>query len=222
MEFKLETVVPWGKNLDEYRRMFDLSEVDLGKRIASFADGTSSFNAEMWKNNSKVTSLDPIYQYKRNELLDWADTVLKKAPTESIGRGLNTESDSARLEKIRIQTISNFIDDFEIGKIQSRYVYHMFPNKAAYEDQYFDLGLCANFLLLYSHLGLEFHKSSIEEMLRLCSEVRIFPIVDFRGMKLNILKDILNYFATGYVVEIVKVNYGFQGMGYEMLCIRRR
>jgi len=68
MAFKLENVVPWGRNLDEYRNMFHLTDSDLNKNIVSFGDGPASFNYEMMKLNLKVISLDPIYQFSKDEL----------------------------------------------------------------------------------------------------------------------------------------------------------
>jgi hypothetical protein len=37
--FTLETVVPWGRSFDEYRRMFALSDDALQGRILGCADG---------------------------------------------------------------------------------------------------------------------------------------------------------------------------------------
>ena len=36
MGMKLEKVVPWGRNINEYRAMFMLSDDDMKKRIAGF------------------------------------------------------------------------------------------------------------------------------------------------------------------------------------------
>lgn len=33
MSFKLDSVVPWGRNLDEYRTMFMLDDADMKKKI---------------------------------------------------------------------------------------------------------------------------------------------------------------------------------------------
>lgn len=44
---KLNEVVPWGRNLEEYKLMFNLSEADLNAKILGCADGPASFNAEM-------------------------------------------------------------------------------------------------------------------------------------------------------------------------------
>ena len=63
--FTLDSVVPWGRNLSEYRRMFLLTEEDMRKRIAGFGDGPASFNAETTKLGYDVTSLNPIYNFSR-------------------------------------------------------------------------------------------------------------------------------------------------------------
>jgi hypothetical protein len=41
----LDQVVPWGRSLSEYVRMFDLSPADLQSRILDCAGGPASFNA---------------------------------------------------------------------------------------------------------------------------------------------------------------------------------
>ena len=47
MAGKLEQVVPFGRSLDEYRKMFDLAQNDVSKRIVGVGDGSASLNAEM-------------------------------------------------------------------------------------------------------------------------------------------------------------------------------
>lgn len=68
MAFELKNVVPWGRNLEEYSRFFNLTDSDLKSQIISFVDGLASFNFEMTKLNQKVISLDPIYQFSKKEL----------------------------------------------------------------------------------------------------------------------------------------------------------
>ncbi len=58
MAFTLDKVVPWGRSLDEYRRMFALTDSDLEKRILGCADGPASFNAELTANGGSVVSCD--------------------------------------------------------------------------------------------------------------------------------------------------------------------
>ena len=54
MPFLLDSVVPWGRNLDEYRCKFRLSDDDMKKRIAGFGDGPASFNFEATKQGYNI------------------------------------------------------------------------------------------------------------------------------------------------------------------------
>ena len=59
MSLTYETVVPWGRSFDEYRRMFDLSAQDLELRILGCGDGPAAFNASMRQRGGRVVSCDP-------------------------------------------------------------------------------------------------------------------------------------------------------------------
>jgi hypothetical protein len=59
----LDRVVPWGRSFDEYRRMFTLTDLDLGLKIVGCRDGPSSFNAKATRRGTRVTSVDPIYRW---------------------------------------------------------------------------------------------------------------------------------------------------------------
>ena len=54
MAFCLDSVVPWGRNLNEYRLMFQLTDDDMKKRIAGFGDGPASFNFEATKQGYNI------------------------------------------------------------------------------------------------------------------------------------------------------------------------
>ena len=60
--------MPFGRSLDEYQKMFNLSEGDLSKTILGVGDGPASFNAEMLKRGHSVTSLDPLYELSGKEI----------------------------------------------------------------------------------------------------------------------------------------------------------
>ena len=63
MSFNLNKVVPWGRSLKEYDKMFQLSgEEILSKKILDCGGGPSSFNAEMTKKGGRVVSCDPLYR----------------------------------------------------------------------------------------------------------------------------------------------------------------
>ena len=75
MAFQLNSVVPWGRNIDEYREMFLLSDADMAKEIAGFGDGPASFNCQATMVGCHVTSFDPIYQYSGEKLKERIDEV---------------------------------------------------------------------------------------------------------------------------------------------------
>jgi hypothetical protein len=225
MAFELKNVVPWGRNLDEYKSMFSLTDEELNKKIISFGDGPASFNSEMTELNRQVISLDPIYQFSKEELTQRiAET--KETVLEQIRMNLsnfvwkNTKS-IQELEQIRMNAMNKFIEDVDLGKLQKRYIHHELPNKTNFEDLSFDLGLSSHFLILYSQLGLEFHIKSIAEMLRICKEIRIFPIVNLNADKSEVLDGIIDFFRTDFTISIDTVDYEFQKGGNQMLKIRR-
>ena len=47
MSVTLNQVIPWGRSLQEYKRMFNLSAEELDLRILGVGDGPASFNSEM-------------------------------------------------------------------------------------------------------------------------------------------------------------------------------
>lgn len=118
--------------------------------------------------------------------------------------------------------MTEFLSDFELGKTQGRYIFHELPNKTHFDNLSFDLGLSSHFLILYSQLGLDFHIASLTEMLRLCQEIRIFPILNLNAKRSEILDDLINYFQTDFAIDVVTVDYEFQKGGNEMLTIRRK
>lgn len=225
MAFELKNTVPWGRNLDEYTKIFDLTNEDLNCQIISFGDGPASFNSEMTRLNRKVVSIDPIYQFSRNELkqriAETKETVIEQTKSNIDNFVWKNISDVSHLECIRMNAMTQFLDDFEVGKGQARYQYHELPNTTEYADLSFDLGLSSHFLILYSQLGMDFHVQSISEMLRICKEVRIFPLLNLDAKQSEVLEPLIDYFKSDFEVEIKAVDYEFQKNGNEMLVIRR-
>lgn len=76
MAMKLEKVVPFGRTLDEYVKIFNLSESDLKKRMIGVGDGPASFNAQFTQLGNQVISIDPIYQFSGTEILQRFDEVV--------------------------------------------------------------------------------------------------------------------------------------------------
>lgn len=225
MAFMLNSVVPWGRNMDEYKKMFLLEEEDLQKRIAGFGDGPASFNYEAYCLGHNVISYDPIYQFNRDQLKNRIDEV-----RETVMRQMKENMDNYvwtkiknlnQLEEVRMSAMKLFLADFESGKAEGRYVYHELPNRLPVADDSYDLGLSSHFLLMYTSLGYDFHVKAISEMLRVCKEIRIFPIVDLDAKQSELIRSVVDYFQKLYIVELKETDYMFQKGADRMLVIRQ-
>lgn len=225
MAFLLENVVPWGRNLNEYRKMFKLTDEDLSKKIIGFGDGPASFNFEARELGYNVTSLDPIYQFTRTELdkrINETKDIVMEQMKNNVNNYVWTEIKNLdELEQVRMSAMKTFIGDYDKGKTDRRYIYHELPNKTAFNEDAFDIGLSSHFLLMYTTLGYDFHIESINEMLRICREVRIFPITDLDGEESDLTNKIIEHFAKTYDVKIVSTSYEFQKRSNLMLSIKK-
>lgn len=224
MAFKLNSVVPWGRNMSEYRAMFLLDDADMNMKLASFGDGPASFNYEAWKNGYEVTSFDPIYKFSKEDLEQRIEEVritVMQQMSENMDNYVWTNIKSLdELENIRMSAMKLFLEDYEQGRDEGRYICHELPKRLPYNDDTFDIGLSSHFLLLYPSLGYDFHIEAIKEMLRVCKEIRIFPIVDLDSNKTQMSMKVIEYFKKDYNVEIVKTQYEFQKGDNNLLIIR--
>jgi hypothetical protein len=224
MAMKLEKVVPFGRSLDEYIKMFALSETDLQKRILGVGDGPASFNAQATKMGSQVISIDPIYKFGKEEILTRFNEVvdniieqIKASPNDWVWSYHKSPDD---LKNNRIKTIETFISDYDRGKKEARYQLGELP-KLKFQDRQYELALCSHFLFLYSeHYDYQFHYESILEMLRVSQEVRIFPLLTLMLERSPYCDRIVREFSDrGHIVKITKVEYELQKGGNEMLAI---
>lgn len=225
MAFKLDSVVPWGRNLNEYTMMFKLGEEDLSKKIAGFGDGPASFNYEAKQKGYFVTSFDPIYQFSKSELQQRIEevrvTVMQQMKENMNNYNWTNIKNLDELENVRMSAMRLFLSDYECGKSENRYICHTLPEKLPYEDNTFDIGLSSHFLLMYTALGYDFHIQAMTEMLRVCKEIRIFPIVDLDANKTDLITNVISYFKKRYDTEICETHYEFQKGDNKLLIIRK-
>jgi hypothetical protein len=223
---KLEEVVPWGRTLAEYQSMFSLSETDLTAKILGCGDGPASFNAEMTELGHSVVSIDPVYQFSAEQIEQRVratyDPVISQVKQNSSHYIWKNFRDADELGKARLNAMEKFLLDYESGKIAGRYLYQSLPNLKFVDDQ-FELCVCSHLLFLYSEqLSLDFHVASIHELLRIASEVRIFPLLRLDGEPSSylelVLKDLSN---KGCNIQVQSVDYEFQKGGNQMLKISR-
>ena len=223
---KFSEVIPWGRSFDEYRLMFGLSESDLAGRILGCGDGPASFNSEATTKGLSVTSCDPIYTFSTEEIRrrveDCYEDVISQVRLNPEGFVWDYFHDPDHLGQARLTAMRAFLSDFETGKCEDRYVTASLPS-LPFMDGQFDLALCSHLLFLYSDkLSLEFHRASIEELLRVAAEVRIFPLVTLELKPSPHIEPMMTYLAEkGWRTEICSVAYEFLRGGHQMLRIGR-
>ncbi len=223
MAMMLEKVVPFGRSLDEYQKMFNLTTTDLAKPILGVADGPASFNAEGTKRGCTITSIDPIYIFTGDEIQARFDAVVddiiaqvEATPDDWVW---DYHGSPAGLRANREKVLAVFLEDYKIGKQERRYITAELP-VLPFQSKQFSLALCSHFLFLYSdHFDAQFHIQSIQEMLRVSDEVRIFPLLTLMLKRSPHLEPVIQHFQKNYAVSIQPVDYELQKGGNEMLVI---
>ncbi|MBN2008475.1 SAM-dependent methyltransferase [candidate division KSB1 bacterium] len=215
MAFTLESVVPWGRNFDEYVAMFALSQEDLRKRIVGCGDGPACFNAMLAEQGGFIFSVDPIYQFStvaiRTQIEVTYPIVIEQTRAHSDIFIWGEYQSVEHLCKIRMDAMETFLNDFQCGYNKSRYIAACLPD-LPFSQNAFDLALCSHFLFLYSeHHSLDFHIQSIKELCRIASEVRIFPLQDLSAKKSDHLDNVIQQLQQeNFLAQIIPVAYEFQ------------
>lgn len=227
MGLTVDNIVPWGRSLNEYRQMFALSQADLQQSIIDCAAGPASFNAEMTALGHSVLSCDPIYQFSPDDIHQRIQET-KAIILEGVNASLEsyvwkTFASPEQLCEARLATMQIFLEDLPQGRMDGRYQTAALPNIPAQSNQ-FKLALCSHFLFSYSdHLSLEFHWKSIQEMLRVAQEVRIFPLLTLAGNRSPFIGPIMQQATTNNIdAHLTVVNYEFQKNGNQMLILKNK
>lgn len=226
MAFELKQIVPWGRSFQEYEDMFALSEDDLATPILGCGDGPAGFNAELTRRGGTVVSVDPLYAFEAEEISrrieeTFDDVMLQTRQNahEFVWERIRSVDE---MGKVRMAAMRGFLDDYAQGKSDGRYISQSAP-VLSFPDNSFSLALSSHFLFLYSdHLDLKFHIDTIAELIRVCGEVRIFPLLQLGSTPSPHVDPVTEHFrAMGYEVMQVQVLYEFQRGGNQMLKIRK-
>lgn len=223
---KLAEIVPWGRTQEEYRRMFNLTDADLGKRILGVGDGPASFNAEQTAAGGSVVSIDPVYAFSAQEIEKRIEatyhTIIENVQTDAAQYNWTFFQNPDELGRERMKAMNHFLTDYETGKQQDRYLAYALP-RLPFSDQSFDLALCSHLLFLYSeHLSEAFHQTAIQELMRVANEVRIFPLISLTGTPSPYLNQVLADCRSQHIqAEVVHVPYHFQKGAFQMLQLTR-
>ena len=173
-----------------------------------------------------MTASDRIYNSGSSEIehkcrID-LDLVLKQLPGISDQYIWNYFKDIRSLKNNREKAYRSFIEDFKKYGT-GRYVPVEFPVTDFPSDK-FTIALASHFLFLYEdRLDYDFHKKTILELLRVTSkEVRIFPIVNFKGKRSMFVERIIqDEDIERFQISIKKVTYEFIRNGNEMMVIEK-
>lgn len=222
MAYTYESAVPWGRSFDEYVRMFALSEHDLQRRILGCADGPAAFNAKMAERGRPVVSCDPLYQFSaaqiRKRIDETYENIIEQTYRNTESFVWTTITSVEELGRVRMAAMSEFLDDCDNGKRVGRYLAAELPN-LPFRARTFDLALCSHFLFLYSPiLSLELHEKAVAAMCAVATEVRIFPLLTYDGVRSGYVRPVVEMLEkAGRKVAIERVGYEFQKGGNEML-----
>lgn len=224
MTIKYHDIKPWGRSFDEYVRMFSLTPADLRRKLLGCGDGPASFNAELTERGGNITSVDPVYNFRadqiRHRISETYDDVIGQTRMNQDKFIWQEIGSVEELGRIRMSAMAKFLEDFPEGLMQKRYVPGELPS-LPFGDKEFDLALCSHLLFLYTdNLSLEFHLRSLEELCRVSNEVRIFPLLDINASRSPYVDRAIDFLKARKrdAVE-VKVAYEFQKGGNTMLRI---
>lgn len=225
MGFTLDQVVPWGRNLEEYQRMFSLIEEDLCLNVLGCADGPASVNAELHRQGRNYVSLDPIYQFSAQQIKERIDAtapiIAKQLEENQADYRWDYYQSPPHLVQIRRAAMDDFLADFAQHHTTERYVNGALPTLPFADDQ-FDLVLCSYCLFTYSEqLDETFHQQAVLEMVRVGQEVRIFPLLEIDGQPPRYLDSVLRVLEERDIpLKITPVDYEFQQGGNRLLTIK--
>jgi len=227
MAVRLKEIVPFGRSLGEYRRLFALGATDLAGRILGVGDGPASFNAEMHQLGQWVVSVDPLYGHRAADIESRfaavAGSILAQVEASPRDWVWTYHRSPADLRRARHEVLQRFLADYSGDQRSGRYVAAALPH-LPFAAGSFDLALCSHLLFLYGEqLPLEFHRAALLEMLRVADEVRVFPLLTLAVRKSPFVAPLIEELGTrGFTASVERVNYLLQRGGNEMLRIRRK
>ena len=224
MAMRLDQIIPWGRTFREYELMFQLGPEELASGILDCGGGPASFNSELSARGHRVVSIDPIYAFTGADIRARFDTaapgVMEQVAATPDDWDWSYHRDPAGLFANRTAALERFLADYERGLAERRYRCGELP-VLDFHDGEFGLALSSHLLFLYSELlPAAIHIRSVQALCRVAREVRIFPLLDINGRvspHLEVVREAVN--ELGRRSEIVKVGYGMQRGGNEMLRI---
>ena len=124
------------------------------------------------------------------------------------------------LGQVHMQAMETFLTDYETGKTEGRYRAESLPD-LSFQPQQFDLALVSHFLFLYSEqLSYKFHVRSLQTLLNIAQEVRIFPLLILAIALHHYVSASREHFSKArYLVSLESVHYESQKVDNRMIAI---
>ncbi|PZX17402.1 hypothetical protein LX69_01451 [Breznakibacter xylanolyticus] len=224
---QLEGTIPLGRNIREYELMFNLWSMRDTVTYLDCGAGPASFNAEMTVRGRRVVSVDPLYELCRADLAERVESALPGIIAQvSAARHLyrwDMHGSPERLSQSRGESAQHFLADYDQGRHDGRYVAASLP-QLPFADESFDVAVCSHLLFLYSKVfDAGFHIDAIRELLRVATEVRIFPLCDLNGEVSPHLREVVKTLRKERChTQIINVPYEFQRGVNQCLLIRKK
>ena len=199
------------RSLAEYRAMFALSDADLAGRILDCPGGAASFTAEV---GDRVLAVDPVYAGDRRALaaharaeIDRVQAWVQANPDRYVWDFYGSRADYVRTRAAGAQRFAT-----DLLEHPHRYRAMSLPSLPL-GDAEFDLALCSHLLFTYAdRLGFDFHLAALIELARVAREVRVFPLVDLNGGRLDAMVEQLRgaLAERGIATALRPVEFEFQ------------
>lgn len=205
--------------------MCNLVENDLKRKIIVCGDEPANFNHICNSLGGNVVSIDPIYSLSKKQIEARIKQTFSNV-IDQIRKNLemfrwNKIKSVDEPGKIRMDAMNKFLATCEQDKKHGRYIDSSLL-KINFPNDSFDIALSSHFLFLYyDNLYYKFHYLAICEILRIASEVHIFPILDVNS-KRSLYVDAVLKDLKEYQCKISRVNYDFQVNRNEMLRIVKK
>lgn len=224
MSLQLDDFLITGRTFEEYAAFFDLDAASMkNMRVLDCPSGASSFIAEAKNRGIAAQGCDMLYCYDHNALRVQGEKSIEKIYADTSWMADNNFTFYHSIQghkKHRKEALKKFCEDYN----HADYKYAELP-KLPYKDNSFDLLLSSHLLFVYDdRLDLAFHEASIAEMLRIGSEVRIFPLVDYKNSRAEEPKNLSPFvyrIAEKFGAEICKVGFEFQKNANYMMKIKK-
>lgn len=211
------------RSFEEYEAFFGLTSADLTGAVLDCSAGASGFVAAVNHRGGRATAVDPAYDRTAEELGAAAHAALVEGEAilaQHADRYLWSWYGSLEHHhEIRRTALAEFLDD--LRRHPDSYVAGSLPH-LPFDDGVFDLAVCSHLLFTWSNVFDEaWHEAAVLELLRVASEVRLFPLVaQGAGDPVPFLPALVDRLqGLGYRAEVVDVPYEFQRGASQMLVV---